>query len=166
VDDFTEATARRIVERAYCGKADRFGQPPIHHLARVVARVAPDCKVAAWLHDIVEDGCLTFEQVAREGIGADDLAALRLLTRVAEGTYMQYIHRIAAADGPAGAIARQVKLSDLHDNLTRKAPAELLGMRAPGGRYPRALRVIEDAARAREETFLPSRAADVRQRGS
>jgi hypothetical protein len=70
---------------------------------------------------------------------------------------MDYVRAIATADGACGAIARQVKLADLHDNLTREAPQEMLGMRTPGGRYQRARQIIEDATRDRGETLAPWR---------
>ena len=82
-----------------------------------------------------------------------DMQAVRLLTRVRDdGPYIgHYIAAIADADGPAGAIARQVKWADLHDNTTRPAPAHMLDMRRPGGRYDRAKRRIAEAMDARGE---------------
>ena len=70
--------------------------------------------------------------------------ALLLLTREPGNklTYAQYIQAIADEPGEAGDIAREVKLADLHDNTTRPNPEHMQGMREPGGRYDRALKLL------------------------
>ena len=50
---------------------------------------------------------------------AVELAALELLTRPPDESYELYILRIAYARGPAGRLARVVKLADLDDHLAR-----------------------------------------------
>ena len=47
--------------------------------------------------------------------------ALELLTHAAGEPYEVYIRRIADARGPAGALARIVKLADLEDHLAHAA---------------------------------------------
>ena len=53
------------------------------------------------------------------GLTRLELAALELLTRQAGESYELYILRIAYAPGPAGRLARVVKLADLDDHLAR-----------------------------------------------
>ena len=88
-----------------------------------------------------------------EGVSDDELRALRLLTRTvgrgSESAYLAHVTMIARADGPAGVLARTVKVSDLEDRLRHPNP-ETGGSRLP---YERALRLILAAGAAQR---LPS----------
>lgn len=90
------------------------------HARRVAARVnTSDERVVALLHDAVEDGHASPEQM-REMLGETEvLEAVRLLTRPAGLTYLDYIQRIYQANGYAGYLARTVKIADLAENLSR-----------------------------------------------
>lgn len=90
------------------------------HARRVAARVnTSDERVVAFLHDAVEDGHATPDEM-RDSLGETDLLeAVRLLTCTPDITYMEYIRRIYQADGYAGALARTVKIADLTENLSR-----------------------------------------------
>ena len=70
-----------------------------------------------FLHDIVEDGYATFEELQKR-INLDDeqMAALDAITRRQGEQYFDYIHRVKQND-----IAKIVKLADLQDNITRCA---------------------------------------------
>lgn len=88
------------------------GDPYILHPLRVMLLVPKRARVAAVLHDVLEDyGLLPSE------LGATDRAAVELLTRPAGESYEEYILRILDAGGPEGELARMVKLADLTDNL-------------------------------------------------
>jgi hypothetical protein len=144
--------AEVLARRVHGHRLDRLGLPEIEHVRRVAAAVPAFARVVAWLHDTVEDELVSFSELSAQGLSPVDAAALRLVTRVAaDGTYMDYVRAIAAADGEAGVVARQVKFYDLCDNMSRQAPAEMLEMRRPDGRYGRARRIIETALRERNE---------------
>ncbi len=140
--------------RRHCGHVDKQGAPYIEHLTRVAAAVSPEAKPVALFHDAVEDGKATRQELAAL-LSETELAAVRLLTRDPEVPYADYIDQIAGAAGVAGALAREVKLADLGDNLGRLTPA-LEGLR---GRYEDAVARLEDrraASRSSHEESGPS----------
>ena len=97
----------------------------------VADSVSPEAKPVALFHDALEDTPLTEEHLG-EVLTPDELAAVKILTRDhhdrAEGAYLRYIERIAAAEGKPGELAREVKRADLRHNLGRLT-AELDGLR-------------------------------------
>jgi hypothetical protein len=107
--------AHRIASQNHGGQRDRFGDRVIDHLERVAAAVPPDARAAALLHDLLEL-CPTV-RLRGSGLTCTELEALELLTHVPGDPYELYIRRIAAAPGPAGRLARIVKLADLEDHL-------------------------------------------------
>ena len=108
-------TALKIAVEAHFGQKDKGGRPYIFHPLRVAARCAGKAKVAALLHDTVEDTSVTFEQLAELGIDGEVLAAVRLLTHDKSVPYLDYVRKVK--ENP---IAREVKLSDLRDNMDLK----------------------------------------------
>jgi (p)ppGpp synthase/HD superfamily hydrolase len=88
-------------------------EPYVLHPLRVMAAVDGErARVAAVLHDLVEDSDVTFDQLEREGIPPDVLRTLDCLTRREGEEYSTYIGRVAT-----DATAIRVKLADLEDNL-------------------------------------------------
>jgi (p)ppGpp synthase/HD superfamily hydrolase len=82
---------------------------PLRVMLGVTSRVA---QIAAVLHDVVEDTNVTLSTLEAAGFGRPILNALDCLSHRPGEAYEDYIHRVAADP-----IARQVKLSDLRDNL-------------------------------------------------
>jgi (p)ppGpp synthase/HD superfamily hydrolase len=76
-------------------------------------------RVAAVLHDVMEDSEITLEQLQREGIPPDVLRTLDCLTRREGEEYSAYIRRVAT-----DATAIRVKIADLHDNLRNNKAGE------------------------------------------
>ena len=72
---------------------------------------APDAKIVALLHDVVEDTGWTFEQLESEGFSPAVLAALRLVTHNDGTPYDEYVDRTMT-----NPLAMAVKLADLEDN--------------------------------------------------
>jgi hypothetical protein len=144
-------TAQSLAERLYQGRSDLVGHPELDHPRRVAESVSPRAKAVAWLHDVVEDGLIERYELTQTDLSYDELYALELLNRnrgsLAGSTYMDYIREIATWDGLPGEIAREVKLADLNDNMTRDCPLELRDMRKPGGRYDRARAVLLEVGR-------------------
>lgn len=136
--------AERIARDALAGIEDRNADPVILHTERVAAAAPEDCKVLAWLHDVVEDTDVTFDDLAAQDIDPVDLEALKLITRderFADLTYMNWIRHIAAAPGEAGRRARAGKLCDVDDNISRPAATDA-DRQMKEGRYARARRII------------------------
>lgn len=71
----------------------------------------------AILHDIVEDGYATFEELReRFDLDAEQMAALDAITRRQGEKYFDYIQRVKQNE-----MAKTVKLADLQDNISRCA---------------------------------------------
>jgi len=73
-----------------------------------------ETKVAALLHDLMEDTDLEEEDLLELGFGEDMVGIVKLLTRDPEEDYMDYIRNLAKDKR-----AILVKLSDLNDNQNR-----------------------------------------------
>lgn len=138
--DEAVALARRFHE----GAVDKGGRPYIDHPLRVMARVSTnEAKIAAALHDLVEDTGLSLTDLAAAGCPARVLQAVDALTRRGDETYEEFVRR-AAADS----LARVVKLADIADNVDPQRlagldPAEAARLRA---KYEGALATIEQVA--------------------
>jgi hypothetical protein len=88
-------------------------EPYVHHLLRVMLGVRGfRTQMAAVLHDILEDTQVTVDQLHAAGLPDDVVDAVIALTHRAEQSYAQYIEQVAG-----DALAREVKLADLADNL-------------------------------------------------
>lgn len=147
----TVERAQSLAEELYLDRRDKRGFPELDHIAAVAAGVSDRAKAVAWMHDAVEDHLISYLQMYQE-MSADQYEALLLLTRERgrKLDYTPYIAQIAVAGGLAGEIAREVKLADIHHNMTRKAPPDMEGMQQPGGRYDRAEQIILRAIAERE----------------
>lgn len=97
---------------------DKSNKPYIGHLERVAASVSDDAKAAAWLHDVVEDTSLGISAIVQM-FSVETADAVHLLTRITgRETYREYITRIATAVTHGAAIAKEVKIADIKDNLS------------------------------------------------
>ena len=105
--------AIRLAVEAHGGQVDKAGDPYILHPLRMMFQMkAPSEKIAAVLHDIVEDTGWTLDMLRREGFSEVVIEAVDNLTRRPDESYEAFIER--AARNP---IARRVKLADLEDNM-------------------------------------------------
>ena len=99
------ASARRIAKAAL--------PPEVYaHTLRVVERIKGE-KVAAYLHDVVEDSRTTLQDLRDFGFNEFTVKAVDVLTRDPLVTYAEYIERVRRYGGAAKA----VKLADLEDHL-------------------------------------------------
>jgi hypothetical protein len=110
-------TARGIARSSHADAFDRFGERMIDHVERVAAAVAPEVRAIAFLHDVLEHSPTSLADLRAAGLTPLELEALELLTRAPGESYEAHTLRIAHAPGPAGALARAVKLADLDDHL-------------------------------------------------
>jgi (p)ppGpp synthase/HD superfamily hydrolase len=110
------STLERAIElaaKAHAGQVDKAGAPYILHPLRLMLAVrTPHERMAAVLHDIVEDTPVTFDDLVAEGFPAEVVAAVRALTKTDGEKRIAAAHR-AAADP----VARAVKLADVADNM-------------------------------------------------
>jgi len=124
------------------------GTPLLAHVRRVVAGTPPEAHVVAWLHEVLETGAITEQQLLADGLSSDELRALRLLTRSAgsrsDRIYLEHLKLIARAAGPSGHLARLVKLADLEDR--RAHPRRRPDGWAPP--YARGQRMLQQAQAA------------------
>jgi (p)ppGpp synthase/HD superfamily hydrolase len=105
--------AIEIAARSHAGQVDKAGQPYILHPLRLMLAVtSPNERMAAVLHDVVEDTPVTLDDLAAEGFPPDVLAAVKALTKLKGESRISAAQR--AAQDP---IARVVKLADVTDNM-------------------------------------------------
>jgi hypothetical protein len=109
------ATLERAIEiaaKAHAGQVDKAGEPYVFHPLRMMLSVqSPEARMAAVLHDVVEDTPVTIEQLRAEGFPQAVIEAVQALTKRDGEDYDAFIRRVAP-----NPIARQVKLADLRDN--------------------------------------------------
>lgn len=104
-----------IAAEAHVGQKDKAGEPYILHPIRVMLRVSTtEERIAAVLHDLLEDTPWKRADLEREGFPTDVLDAIEALTRRPKETYDEFVARAARNQ-----IAIRVKLADLEDNLDK-----------------------------------------------
>ena len=109
--------ALRIATAAHAGQLDCDGYPAILHPLTVgLMGHTDEEKMAGFLHDVVEDTSVTFDNLIEEGIPIGVVNAIRLLTHGKESDYYDYIQGIIESGNP---IALQVKYNDLKHNFER-----------------------------------------------
>ena len=98
---------------AHVGQVDKAGEPYILHPLRLMLRMATEAeRIAAVLHDVVEDSQVTTEDLIAEGFAREIVHAVDALSRRESEDHMEFVRR--ASEDP---IARRVKQADLEDNL-------------------------------------------------
>jgi hypothetical protein len=108
-----------IAAQAHAGKIDKAGAPYILHPLRVMLCMKTnDERIAAVLHDVVEDSEWTLERLRAEGFSEAVVRAVDSLTCRDQESYDDFVLR-AGGDR----IGRRVKIADLEDNcdMTRIA---------------------------------------------
>jgi len=105
--------ALQIAKEAHKGQKDRAGNDYISHPIRVSQRCKSlKAKIAALLHDTIEDTPLTTDYLRGQGFDEETIEAVISVTRMANETYSEFIVR--AAQNPIG---KEVKIADLEDNM-------------------------------------------------
>jgi (p)ppGpp synthase/HD superfamily hydrolase len=102
-----------IAAAAHAGQTDKAGQPYILHPLKVMLRLqGAHERMAAVLHDVVEDTPVTLDELAKEGFDPQVLAAVEALTKRPGETRLQ-----AAARAARHPVALVVKLADNAENM-------------------------------------------------
>ncbi len=105
--------AIEIAARAHAGQVDKAGEPYVLHPMRLMLKVrGPLQRMAAVLHDVVEDSAVTLQDLRDEGFPAEVVDAVQALTKQEGESRLS-----AAARAAANPIARVVKLADVGDNM-------------------------------------------------
>lgn len=100
---------------------DRYGQPYIGHLFRVMAAGQTlEEKIVGVLHDVVEDTHLTLIDLSKKGFSEEIIDAIHALSKLENEDYEHYIRRLTRSD-----LAIKVKLNDLTDNMDLRRLKEL-----------------------------------------
>lgn len=135
-------------------QVDKAGEPYIWHPVRVMLRLPSDAseiaKIAALLHDVIEDCGVTEAQLVDRGVPAGAARMVSDLSRPEGMTYAEFIQRIASVGGNVA----KIKRADIGDNLdlgrlavlALKAPAKAAALAA---RYRQALHVLSTTSRVR-----------------
>ena len=102
-----------LAVEAHRGQRDKAGQAYILHPLRVMMRLETEAeRMAAILHDVVEDTPYTLERLRELGYPEEVLGALDCLTKREGESYEAFIERVRPHS-----LARRVKLADLEDNM-------------------------------------------------
>ena len=130
------STLKRAIEIAARTHADQFdpnGEPHILHPLRVMLNFkAPDDRIVAVLHDVVEkNDDWSIERLRLEGFGSEVLDAVEALTRGPGEDFRDYVKRAGR-----NRIGRVVKRADIGDHLKNFPMGE------HGAKYPEALLLL------------------------
>ena len=118
--EFIHENGNKIV---WCN-ADTFlvYEPYSNHPITVADMLSTDKeKILAYLHDVIEDTNITYDELYKLGLNECDddvLNALKLLTKQPQQEYSLYIFNISCCR-----LARKVKIADMFHNLST-APSE------------------------------------------
>ena len=140
--------AIEIAAQAHAGQCDKGGAPYILHPLRVMFAVrTPVERIVAVLHDLMEDSKhWTPERLRREGFDDEIIEAVEALTRREGEDYLEFVRRAGKH-----AVARAVKIADLHDNMDlSRIPEPNEKDHARMERYQKALQCLEEVGRSGE----------------
>lgn len=110
--------AEQLAQSHHGGHREAGGTLLIDHVRRVASAVPPQAQVVAWLHELFEHTAISERELLEAGITADELRALKLLTRDetrSNARYLAHVRRLARARGAGADLARIVKRADLAD---------------------------------------------------
>jgi (p)ppGpp synthase/HD superfamily hydrolase len=139
---FTLDAAIQLARQAHEGQLDKSGRPYIAHPLRVMGTLRGEHeRMAAVLHDVVEDTWVTLADLKDAGCPEEVLAAVAAISKQPGEDQETYLARVAA-----NPIARAVKRADIADNmspdrLARLDPATRERLQA---KYESALRHLGD----------------------
>jgi hypothetical protein len=101
-----------LAAKAHEGQKDKAGEPYILHPLRMMLKLnTVEERIAAVLHDIVEDCGWSFDRIRAEGFSERVIGAVEAVTKRPGEDYDDFVMRTAAHP-----IGRSVKLADLEDN--------------------------------------------------
>lgn len=115
--------AYALAKKAHLGQKDKGGNDYIEHPKAVASMMDTDIeKAVAYLHDVVEDTKISFDDLKEYGFPNQIIEAVKALTKQKNESYDVYIDRVIK-----NLIAKKVKLADMKHNsdITRiKNPSQ------------------------------------------
>ena len=115
--------AYALAKKAHLGQKDKGGNDYIEHPKAVASMMDTDIeKAVAFLHDVVEDTKISFDDLKEYRFSNQIIEAVKALTRHKNESYDAYIDRVIQ-----NPIAKKVKLADMENNsdITRiKNPSQ------------------------------------------
>lgn len=113
--------AIRLAAKVHKGQVDRYEQPFILHVMRVITQARdPDERILAALHDVLERSDLTLDHLREKGFPEHILRSLVHISRTPEEAYEVYIERVAEDQ-----LATRVKVLDLSDKMDLRGVGQL-----------------------------------------
>lgn len=107
-----------IAVEIHSGQTDKAGQPYILHPLRVMFSLSSeDERIVGVLHDVVEDGELTFQDLEAEGFSDRVIDGLMAVTKQPDEEGSDEGYQAFARRAGADPVGRRVKIADLLDNL-------------------------------------------------
>lgn len=110
---------RGLSRGLHCGQVDKMNRPYWKHPVRVALRMGvkatTDERIAALLHDTLEDTPLITQGLQNMGTPAEVMNSIIRLTRRRPQSYDAYITGIVSSGDK---LAMRVKLADLYDNTS------------------------------------------------
>jgi len=130
--------AIQLATQLHAGQVDKAGEDYIHHPLRVMRAVEGEtAKIVAVLHDTLEDTAMTLPELENT-FGLEVAQVVHTLTRSPGEDYFDFIQRVKG-----NAIARAVKIADLHDNMNlSRLPAITEKDLARNEKYRKALALL------------------------
>lgn len=123
MSEFTIEDAIVIATNAHKGQFDKAGFPYIYHPLRVMNAVFGDnMKMAAVLHDVIEDTEISYSDLRLAGVPPKVMGALEVLTKRKSENHADYLTRIVESNNP---IAIVVKWADVMDNSSHERISHL-----------------------------------------
>ena len=112
--------AIQLALEAHRGRKDRYGQPYILHVLRVMHQMPDDdTRLVALMHDVIEDSAYTLSDLRHAGYPPRVIAGVDAMTRREDESYEEYIERLVLDP-----LARRVKAADLEDNMDLRRVVE------------------------------------------
>ena len=123
---FNLNTAIDIARKGHGDQRDKAGAPYILHTMLVMDQLEGHlAKITGVLHDLVEDGHSTFEELETQGCPPEVIEALKLVTHPEgfQNTEEEYLRWIEAIRDSGNQIAIDVKWADLtHNSILSRIP--------------------------------------------
>ncbi|HEV7651288.1 MAG TPA: HD domain-containing protein [Actinophytocola sp.] len=138
---FTLDDAIQLARRAHEGQLDKSGRPYIAHPLRVMGRLKDEHeRMAAVLHDVVEDTDVTLDDLTAVGCPPDVLEAVAALSKRPGEAQEDYLARVLA-----NPLALIVKRADIADNMSddRMGRLDRTTQERLLAKYHAALRVLD-----------------------
>jgi (p)ppGpp synthase/HD superfamily hydrolase len=106
-------TAIALACKVHAGQVDKSGAPYILHPLRLMLSFQHENeRIVSVLHDVVEDGNVTLDDLRQLGLSEMVIEAINCLSKSPGESYEHFISRLSV-----NKLARKVKIADIKDNL-------------------------------------------------